>query len=135
MFKKELTCIGCPMGCGLTVTSERDIPEGEDTFPVEMRDELTVKGNTCPIGDDYARKELTDPRRIVTSTVRVRGGSLPSVSVKTDHDIPKKLIGNCMSALKDVEVDAPVKMGQILVENVCGTGSNIVATKNISRVQ
>lgn len=135
MFKKELTCIGCPMGCGLTVTSERDLPEGEDTFPAEMRDELTVKGNTCPIGDDYARKELTDPRRIVTSTVRVRGGSLPSVSVKTDHDIPKKLIGSCMSELKDVEVDAPVKMGQVLVENVCGTGSNIVATKNISRVE
>lgn len=135
MFKKELTCIGCPMGCGLTVTSEQDLPEGEDTFPVEMRDELTVKGNTCPIGDDYARKELTDPRRIVTSTVRVKGGSLPSVSVKTDHDIPKKLIGSCMSILKDVEVDAPVKMGQILVENVCGTGSDIVATKNVSRAQ
>ena len=76
MSTQELICIGCPMGCNLKVT-------------VSDNQELTVTGNTCPRGEDYAKKELTDPRRIVPSTVRVTGGHLPAVSVKTAADIPK----------------------------------------------
>lgn len=134
MWKRELICIGCPMGCNLTVTSDKDIPESSELVPSEFRDSLTVTGNTCPKGDDYARKEVTDPRRVVTSTVRVKGGNLPEASVKTAGDIPKGRIMDCMKSLKDVELEAPVTIGQVILRNVCDTGVDIVATKNIHPV-
>ena len=106
--KIELTCIGCPMGCPLIVTMEDGAV-------------ASVTGNTCPRGDAYARKEVTAPTRIVTSTVRVTGGTLAMVSCKTRSDIPK-----------DVEIPAPITIGQVLAENVAGTGVDIIATKNIA---
>ena len=118
---RELTCIGCPMGCPLTVTLENDRV-------------TAVAGNTCPRGDAYARKEVTAPTRIVTSTVRVTGGTLPAVSVKTAGDIPKGKIFDCVRALKDIAVPAPVSIGQVIVPDVAGTGVAIVATKNIDKV-
>ena len=114
----NLICIGCPLGCPLTVEMEGEAVK-------------SVSGNTCPRGDAYARKELTNPTRIVTSTVRVAGGRLAMVSVKTASDIPKGKIFDCVKALKDVEVKAPVKIGDVIVENVAGTGVNIIATKNV----
>ena len=114
----NLICIGCPLGCPLTVEMEGS----------EVK---AVSGNTCPRGDAYARKELTNPTRIVTSTVRVAGGRLAMVSVKTASDIPKGKIFDCVKALKDVEVKAPVKIGDVIVENVAGTVVNIIATKNV----
>ena len=114
----NLICIGCPLGCPLTVEMEGN----------EVK---SVAGNTCPRGDAYAKKELTNPTRIVTSTVRVAGGKLAMVSVKTESDIPKGKIFDCVKALKDIEVKAPVKIGDVIVENVAGTGVNIIATKNV----
>ena len=114
----NLICIGCPLGCPLTVEMEGS----------EVK---AVSGNTCPRGDAYARKEMTNPTRIVTSTVRVAGGRLAMVSVKTASDIPKGKIFDCVKALKDVEVKAPVKIGDVIVENVAGTGVTIIATKNV----
>ena len=76
MEKRDLTCIGCPLGCQITVTMEN----GEVT---------DVKGNTCPRGDKYAREEVTNPTRVVTSIVKVEGGNLAAVSVKTKDVIPK----------------------------------------------
>ena len=119
MKKIELTCIGCPMGCPLIVTME----DGAVT---------SVTGNTCPRGDAYARKEVTAPTRIVTTTVRVTGGTLAMVSCKTRSDIPKGKIFDVVRALKDVEVPAPITIGQVLAENVAGTGVDIIATKNIA---
>ena len=118
--KRELTCIGCPLGCAVTVVLE----DGEI---------LSVKGNTCKQGEIYARKEVTHPTRIVTSTVRVEGGSAPMVSVKTKTDIPKDKIFDCVDALKTVTVQAPVSIGDVILENVAGTGVDIVATKNVSK--
>ena len=118
MSTVNLICIGCPLGCPLTVEMEGN----------EVK---SVSGNTCPRGDAYARKELTNPTRIVTSTVRVAGGRLAMVSVKTESDIPKGKIFDCVKALKDVEVQAPVKIGDVIVENVAGTGVNVIATKNV----
>ena len=114
----NLICIGCPLGCPLTVEMEGN----------EVK---SVAGNTCPRGDAYAKKELTNPTRIVTSTVRVAGGKLAMVSVKTQSDIPKDKIFDCVKALKDVEVPAPVKIGDVIVENIAGTGVNVIATKNV----
>ena len=118
MEQRELTCIGCPLGCPLTVTLENGAVQ-------------SVQGNTCPRGDAYARKEVTAPTRIVTSTVRVSGGTLAMVSCKTRSDIPKGKIFDVVRALKDVEVPAPITIGQVLAENAAGTGVDIIATKNV----
>lgn len=122
MERKELICIGCPLGCNLTVEMDGGQVVSEN-------------GNTCKRGDDYARKELTDPRRIVTSTVPVAGGNLPVVSVKTASDIPKGKIRECLCALKGVTLTAPVQIGDVIVENVADTGVDVVATKSISDVR
>ena len=115
----HLTCIGCPLGCSLTA---------------EMEDYKVVKvtGNNCGVGNQYAHKELTNPTRIVTSTVRVIDGELPAVSVKTASDIPKGKMFDCVRALKNVEVRAPITIGQVIEENICETGVPVVATKSIA---
>lgn len=118
MEQRNLTCIGCPMGCQITVTLE----DGAVT---------KVAGNTCKRGDDYARKEVTHPTRIVTSTVRVIGGSAPTVSVKTAQDIPKEKIFQVMEDLRSVIVRAPVSIGDVVLEDAAGTGVSVVATKNV----
>ncbi len=119
MEKKEFVCIGCPLGCNVTVEAE-----GKEI--------KSITGNTCPRGADYVTKELTDPRRIVTSLVRVRGGELPVVSVKTAADIPKDKIADCIKVLKDIELHAPVRMGDVVAENVCGSGVNVIATREVA---
>lgn len=118
METRNLTCIGCPLGCSLSVQ-------------IENEQVVSVSGNTCPRGDAYARKEVTNPTRIVTSTVRVAGANGGMVSCKTQEDIPKNMIFDVVNALKEVEVDPPVRIGDVLVENVAGTGVNVVATKNV----
>lgn len=115
---KELICIGCPMGCMLTVT--------------EADGQITVTGNTCARGASYAKKGVTNPTRVVTSTVRVKGGNQKMVSVKTEKDIPKDKIMICMRQLKKVEINAPVRIGDVILSNVAGTGVNVVATKEVT---
>lgn len=117
MEKRELICIGCPMGCPLTVE-------------MSGTEVVSVTGNTCPRGDAYARKEVTNPTRIVTSTVKVEGGKVDMVSVKTKEDIPKGKIFECVKALKGVTVKAPVHIGDVILKDVAGTGVDIIATKN-----
>ena len=118
MEKRELICIGCPLGCPVTVT-------------MEAGEVVGVEGNTCKRGDDYARKEVTNPTRIVTSTVMVEGGHDVTVAVKTQHDVPKSRIFDCVKALKGITVKAPVHIGDVIVADVAGTGVNIVATSNV----
>lgn len=119
MSTRELICIGCPLGCPLTVT-------------MEGNEVTAVAGNTCPKGDAYARKEVTNPTRIVTSTVRVTGGICPMANVKTASDIPKDKIFACTAALKDVVISAPVKIGDVILANVADTGVDIIAARNVA---
>lgn len=118
MKRKELICIGCPMGCPIVVEME----DGKV---------LSVTGNTCPRGESYARKEVTNPTHIVTTTVRVDGGKVPMINVKTEQDIPKDKIFECIAALRGVTMKAPVHIGDIILENVADTGVNIVAAGNV----
>ena len=118
MEERNLTCISCPMGCSLTVVMEQGTV-------------VSVSGNTCKRGDIYARKEVTDPTRIVTTTVRVEGGEAEMVSVKTKEDIPKGKIFDCVRALKDVTVKAPIHIEDVILSDVAGTGMDIVATKEV----
>ena len=118
MKRKELICIGCPMGCPIVVEME----DGKV---------LSVTGNTCSRGESYARKEVTNPTRIVTTTVRVDVGKVPMINVKTERDIPKDKIFECIAALRGVTMKAPVHIGDIILENVADTGVNIVAAGNV----
>ena len=118
MEQKILTCIGCPLGCQIMV----EVKNGEV---------FAVNGNTCKRGEDYAKKEVTCPTRIVTSTVKVIGGAASVVSVKTKSDIPKEKIFDCVRALKELEVKAPVAIGDVVLCDVAGTGIDIIATKSV----
>lgn len=113
---KELICIVCPRGCHLHVDEEHD---------------FSVTGNGCPRGAEYGKIELTHPTRVVTSTVRCAGGLYPRCPVKTDRAIPKELIFRVMEALDGVELTAPVRVGQVVVGNVCGTGASVVAARDM----
>ena len=113
---KELICIVCPQGCHLRVDEENG---------------YTVAGNSCPRGAEYGKAELTHPTRVVTSTVKCQGGLYPRCPVKTDRAIPKEQMRPVMEALEAVTLSAPVAVGQVVIENVCGTGANIVATRTM----
>ena len=118
MEKRELTCIGCPMGCQLRATLEDGVV-------------TAVTGNTCKRGDSYARKECVAPARTVTGTVRVTGGLLPVVSVRTRGDVPKERVLDVARALCRVQLTAPVQAGDVVIPNVLGTGVDVVATRSV----
>lgn len=117
MSKTKITCINCPMGCPLEITIENDI--------------INIIGNKCNKGKEYAIREITNPTRIVTSTVRVNGGERPVVAVKTQNEIPKKLIFEVMKEINKVIINAPVNLGDIVIENVLNTSVNVIATVNV----
>lgn len=116
-MERELTCINCPMGCRLTVTME----EGSVT---------EVKGNQCARGDRYARQECVQPLRMVTAVAMPLNSKNP-VSVKTASPIPKDKIMDCMDAIRAARIDVPVAAGDVIVKNVCGTGVDVIATKDV----
>lgn len=118
MEKRELTCIRCPLGCAITVTLEGSTIQ-------------EITGFTCKRGEDYARKEVLDPTRTVTSVVFIDSESERMLPVKTKEDIPKEKIFEIMEELKSVRVKAPVKIGQVILENAAGTGVPVVATKDV----
>lgn len=120
MERKELICIGCPVGCNITVE-------------LEENQVIKVLGNQCKIGDEYGRKECTNPTRIVTSSLLVEEGEFPTVSIKTEKDIPKCKVMDVMKELKHSKVKAPVKIGDVILENVINTGVNIVSTRNVNK--
>ena len=115
---KELICIVCPKGCHLKVDEEKD---------------YTVTGNGCLRGAEYGRNELTNPTRVVTSTVRCEGGAHPRCPVKTDRPVPKGMIFEVMAALEGITLTAPVRVGDTVIENVCGTGANVVTARNLEK--
>ena len=117
MEKRILTCIGCPLGCALTAESNDSGWE--------------ISGYTCKRGLEYAQKELTRPERTVTSTVRVSGGMANVVSVRTATDVPKDAIFAVMDAVNAILAQAPIAIGDVLCENIAGTGVALVATKAV----
>ena len=107
------------MGCRLTV-DDSDLAD------------VKVSGNTCPRGAKYGKEEVVCPKRMVTSVVRVEGGDVAMLSVKTKDAIEKSKIFDALDALKGVNVNAPVKIGDVVVKDVLGTGVDFIATKNVS---
>ena len=117
MAKREMICIVCPVGCHLSVDEET----------------LEVTGNRCPRGAKYGKKELTNPTRMLTSTVKTNATLQRRVSIKTSDEIPKGKIFEIMDELNTINAQVPVKSGDILLKNVCDTGVDIVATTSLDR--
>ena len=117
-MKRELTCIGCPMGCLLRA---------------EVCDGIVsnIEGFSCRVGERYAHEELTAPRRMVTALCRVRGSRAP-LPVKTSQPIDKRLLFDCLRQIADYTVCAPVHIGDVLIRGVCGTDADIVATAEVA---
>lgn len=120
MTQKELTCICCPIGCSIQVE-------------MQQQEVVSVKGNNCPRGEAYARREMTNPSRTVTTTVKVAGGERPVVSIKTATEIPKEKIMDAIRTVKNLTISAPVHIGDIIAYDVAGTGINMVATSNVEK--
>ena len=116
-MKNELICITCPMGCRLSISGTVENP--------------IVEGNKCKRGIAYTRDELTNPTRMICSTVKISGGIHKVVPVKTDRAIPEKYKFAVMKLINDVEVSSPVVMGDVVLENVFDTGVNVVLTRNM----
>lgn len=117
---KKIICTSCPVGCELTVTfDEKDI--------------IDVEGNTCKLGMDYAKQEIFDPRRMVASTVRVKNGYHPLVPVYTEKPVPKPKIMDVLAEIRQVEVEAPISIKDVIIENVLDTGINVVASRNLPK--
>ncbi len=112
---RELTCIVCPKGCQLKVE-------------LEGKEVLSVSGHTCRRGEEYAKAECVAPMRTLTTTAPLVGGGV--IPCKTDRTIPKELLFDCMKVVNEARVPANVKAGDVIVENILGTGANVVATAN-----
>lgn len=113
----KLICVTCPKGCTLDVTHD-----GVRVLKVE---------SGCKRGKLYAEQELSDPRRMVASSVRLRGGLHPLLPVHTSEPFPKPRIGELLEMLRAVEVAAPVRVGDVVVEDALGTGINVMASRSV----
>ncbi|MGE5632117.1 MAG: DUF1667 domain-containing protein [Caulobacteraceae bacterium] len=119
MESREIICTICPLGCQMEVSFD-DNSKG-----------YAVKGNSCKRGEQYGIKELTNPTRVLTTTVKLKNSLLKRLPVRTDAPISKDIIMSCMKELDFLEVEAPVKAGDIIVRNILETGVNIISTRSI----
>ncbi|KHS57592.1 MULTISPECIES: DUF1667 domain-containing protein [Terrisporobacter] len=119
-MKREITCIVCPKGCQMIVSN--------------IDGQYIVEGNSCIRGAKYGVDEVTSPKRMITSTVRLEGAYLNMLPVKTSVSVPKDLVFEIMNILSTIKITAPVKVGDIIVKNILDTGVDIVSTKTISNV-
>ena len=116
-MEKNMICIVCPMGCRLKV-------QGTDV-------NLEVSGNRCKKGITYAHDEITNPTRMICTTVKIKGGLHSVVPVKTDRAIPEKYKLEVVKSVNNLELTSPVKMGDIIISNLLNTGVNIVAERDM----
>lgn len=117
---KEMPCIVCPMSCHLSVTLDEN---GKIT---------EVTGNSCKRGDEYARAELTNPMRMVTSTVKLTNGLYSRLPVILSKTIPKDRMFDVMEEINKIEVTAPVEINQVLLSDVCGLGADVIASRTMA---
>lgn len=117
-MNRTLTCIICPNGCELEIAYEGD-------------QILSVTGNKCPKGAEYAEQEIKNPMRTIASSVNLVGGSMPLVSVRVNGPIPKAKIMDVMEVIRKTTVTAPVKIGDVVIADVLGLGVDVVATRNV----
>ncbi len=120
--KRRVSCIICPLSC----IGEVSIAAGEV---------VGLAGFSCPRGQTYAREEVTAPRRMLTSTIRVSGGRLPLLPVVSRQPLPKDKIMDCARCLSTVTVSAPVKEGDVVLADILGLGVDVVASRDLAAQQ
>lgn len=118
-MEEKMTCIVCPRGCELTIVNAEDVSKME------------VFNHLCIRGKHFAIKEKTNPMRTITATVKINDGKQNRLPVRTDGEIPKKVYMDIVDIINNIELKAPVKREDIIIENVLDTGINIIATKSI----
>lgn len=114
---KKIICTVCPRGCHLSVDEENN---------------YTTFGNDCPRGAEYAKMEVKNPVRIITSTVKCTGGVYSRLPVKTNKPIPKQYIFAAVKLLDNIEIATPVCINQIIIKNICATNADFVAARNMN---
>ncbi len=121
MIEKYI-CIRCPQGCEITTTLDGygNIKE--------------IKGNSCKLGIEHVKTESTDPRRVLTTSVKVKNGVLPLCPVWTEKPVPKKMILQAAEEIHKISVNAPVKADQIIEENLFGLGIRVLASRDIDAI-
>lgn len=117
-----IVCTNCPLGCRVSVEREAD-------------GSFKVSGNKCQRGYDFAVEEMTDPKRVLTTSVKVVDGEIPLVSVRTFPRIPKRLIPAAMEKIRKLRVRAPVRVGDVLVKDLLGTGAKLLATRTVAKAK
>ncbi|HEC88069.1 MAG TPA: DUF1667 domain-containing protein [Thermoplasmata archaeon] len=121
MKKIRITCIVCPIGCKIVANKKGD--------KIEI-----IEGNKCKRGEKYATDEILHPKRMVTTSVFVKNGEYPLVSVKTSQPVPKEKVMEIVKEMKRISLEAPVKCGDIIVKNVAGTDVDIIATRTVNSI-
>lgn len=116
---KNITCTECPVGCALTV----EIVDGE----------VRVSGNKCPKGAAYGKAEEVDPSRVLASIVRANGLEIKMVPVRTDKPIPRSRIKEAMKLIRTLEIDNPVKLGDVVAEKFLGLDVNLISTRTVAK--
>lgn len=122
--KKKIVCVNCPLGCKINVIYA-------DADEVEI---FEAKGNRCKRGLEYVKQELTDPLRVVVTSVKVENGEMPLASVRSTKPIPLRLMNDIMEILKNTKITAPVKRGDVIMKNILGTGSDIIITRSVNKI-
>ena len=121
MESRDMICIVCPVGCHMQINEDKESETG-----------YRVTGAGCKRGPIYGVKELSNPTRLLTSTVKIKGGTLPRIPVRTDKEIPKDKIFEVMEIINKIEINAPVKMGDILATNILDLDVNIISSRSVS---
>ena len=130
-MNRTLTCIICPNGCELEVAWECVTDTGTPENVLGEPCNITVIGNKCPRGVEYAEQELKNPMRTIASSVKLTSGTMPLVSVRVNGPIPKAKIMDVMEEIRKATVSAPVRIGDVLIADVLGLGVDVVATRNV----
>ena len=115
---RHFTCVTCPVGCEMDVE-------------VKDREVLSIEGNRCAKGEEFVLQELREPMRILTTTVRIRGAKWAMLPVRTDKPIPKRLFFQVVNELADLELQAPVKVSDVIIKDIADTGANVIAARNM----
>lgn len=118
----EKVCIVCPRGCRLTIKKDETSLKG-----------YSVEGNTCKRGAEYGIKEVTNPTRVITSTVKLKSDHLNRLPVVTKGGIPKSKMMESMKVINNIEVKVPVKEGEIIIENILDTGIDLVSSRTVEQ--